>query len=39
MRSLLGDGKLKVLDGRTSLEEVSRITQVEGVIDVDEEAA
>ncbi len=39
MRPLLGDGKLKVLDGRTSLEEVARITQVEGVIDVDEEAA
>jgi type IV pilus assembly protein PilB len=42
MRSLLGDGKLKILDGRTTLEEISRITQVEGLIDdsdVEDEAA
>ncbi len=43
MRNLLGDGKLKILDGATTMEEISRITQVEGVVDVDsdddEEAA
>ncbi len=41
MRNLLGDGKLKILDGQTTLEEIARITQVEGVIDdgVGEEAA
>ncbi len=32
MRNLLGDGRLKILDGKTSPEEVSRITQAEGVI-------
>ncbi|MEL6312099.1 MAG: type II/IV secretion system protein, partial [Pseudomonadota bacterium] len=37
MRDLLGDGKLKALDGNTTLEEVSRITQVEGVVDGTEE--
>jgi type IV pilus assembly protein PilB len=38
MRDLLGDAKLKVLEGKTTLEEISRITQVEGVVDtVDEE--
>ena len=31
MRNLLGDGKLKILDGETTLEEISRITQVAGV--------
>jgi len=33
MRNLLGDGRLKILDGLTTLEEVGRITQVEGLID------
>ena len=37
MRNLLGDGRLKVLDGETTLEEVARIAQVEGLVDVDEE--
>ncbi len=37
MRPLLGDGKLKVLDGRTTLEEIARIAQVEGVVDVEED--
>ena len=37
MRPLLGDGKLKVLDGKTTLDEIARIAQVEGVVDVDEE--
>ncbi|MAE65483.1 MAG: pilus assembly protein PilB [Phycisphaeraceae bacterium] len=36
MRNLLGDGKLKVLDGVTTLDEVSKIAQVEGLVDVDE---
>lgn len=33
MRNLLGDGRLKVLDGETTLDELSRITQVEGLIE------
>ncbi|MCX5661225.1 MAG: ATPase, T2SS/T4P/T4SS family [Planctomycetota bacterium] len=37
MRSLLGDGKLKILDGQTTPEEISRIAQVEGVVDLDED--
>ena len=37
MRNLLEDGKLKMLDGRTTLDEVARIAQVEGVVDVDDE--
>jgi type IV pilus assembly protein PilB len=35
MRNLLGDGKLKILDGFTTLDEISRIAQVEGVVDVE----
>ena len=35
MRNLLGDGKLKILDGFTTLDEISRIAQVEGVVDLD----
>jgi type II secretory ATPase GspE/PulE/Tfp pilus assembly ATPase PilB-like protein len=31
MRSLLGDGKTKVLNGTTTLEEVARVAQVEGL--------
>ncbi len=37
MRPLLGDGKLKILDGRTTLEEIARIAQVEGVVDIDDD--
>ncbi|MFA9477618.1 GspE/PulE family protein [Phycisphaerales bacterium AB-hyl4] len=33
MRNLVGDGRLKVLDGKTTLEEISRITQVEGIVE------
>lgn len=33
MRTLLGDGRLKVLDGRTSIEEIARLAQVEGIVD------
>jgi type IV pilus assembly protein PilB len=36
MRTLLGDGRLKILEGLTTPDEVSRVTQVEGLI---EEAA
>ncbi len=32
MRNLLGDGRLKILDGKTTPDEVARITQAEGVI-------
>jgi type IV pilus assembly protein PilB len=41
MRNLLGDGRLKILDGRTTPDEVARITQAEGVIieEQEEEAA
>lgn len=39
MRNLLGDGKLKVLEGKTTLEEVARLTQVEGTVDIEEEDA
>ena len=37
MRDLLGDGRLKVLEGVTTLQEVSRLAQVEGIIDAEEE--
>ena len=37
MRDLLGDGKLKVLEGKTTLSEISRIAQVEGVVEAMEE--
>ena len=39
MRNLLGDGRLKILDGFTTPEEISRIAQVEGVVDMSEEEA
>lgn len=38
MRNLLGDGKLKILDGKTTLSEIARIAQVEGVVEEQEEA-
>ena len=37
MRTLLGDGKLKILDGFTTPEEISRIAQVEGLVDFAED--
>jgi len=37
MRNLLADGKQKVLGGITTLDEVSRITQVEGLVEAEEE--
>ena len=33
MRDLLGDGKIKILNGTTTPEELLRITQAEGVLD------
>ncbi|MCE9591894.1 MAG: Flp pilus assembly complex ATPase component TadA [Planctomycetes bacterium] len=33
MRNLLGDGRLKILDGFTTPDEIASITQVEGVVD------
>lgn len=40
MRNLVGDGRMKVLDGQTTLEELARITQVEGLVEMvgDEES-
>ena len=35
MRNLLGDGRLKILRGITSMSEIAKITQVEGVVDVE----
>jgi len=37
MRNLLGDGRLKILDGQTTPDEISRITQIEGVVEGTEE--
>ena len=37
MRNLLGDGKLKILDGKTTLSEIAKIAQVEGVVDEQED--
>ena len=37
MRNLLGDGKLKVLEGKTTLEEIAKIAQVEGIVEDEEE--
>ena len=38
MRNLLGDGKLKILAGATTLEEVARITQAEGLVGAEAES-
>jgi len=37
MRTLLGDGRLKILAGRTTLDEVARLTQVQGLVETEEE--
>ena len=37
MRNLLGDGKLKILEGKTTLAEIAKIAQVEGVVEVMED--
>ena len=33
MRNLLGDGKRKILEGKTTMDEVAKIAQVEGIVD------
>jgi len=33
MRNLLGDGKLKILEGKTTLSEIARIAQIEGIVE------
>jgi hypothetical protein len=33
MRGLLGDGRIKILNGTTTLEEVARVAQVAGIVD------
>ena len=37
MRNLVSDGRMKILKGLTTPEEISRVAQVEGVVDVEEE--
>ncbi|NBC11700.1 MAG: type II/IV secretion system protein [Planctomycetes bacterium] len=37
MRNLLGDGRLKILEGKTTLEEVARIAQVEGLLEMEDD--
>lgn len=37
MRNLLGDGRLKALEGKTTIEEIARIAQVEGLIELDDD--
>ncbi len=37
MRDLLGDGRMKILNGVTAMSEVARIAQVEGLVDVADE--
>ncbi|MBL4700961.1 MAG: Flp pilus assembly complex ATPase component TadA [Phycisphaeraceae bacterium] len=39
MRNLLGDGKLRILAGKTSASELVKIAQAEGVIEVDDDEA
>ncbi|GAB4197956.1 MAG: ATPase, T2SS/T4P/T4SS family [Phycisphaeraceae bacterium] len=36
MRNLIGDGRLKILEGKTTLEEVARVAQVGGTVEADE---
>ncbi len=38
MRSLLEDGKIKILKGTTTAEEILRVTQAEGIVQVEETA-
>jgi hypothetical protein len=37
MRTLLGDGKLKILRGMTTPEEIARVAQAEGIAGEEEE--
>ena len=36
MRNLIGDGRLKILEGKTTLDEIARVAQVGGVVDIDD---
>jgi type IV pilus assembly protein PilB len=38
MRNLLGDGKRKIMEGKTTLDEIARVTQVEGLVEAGDEA-
>ncbi len=35
MRNLLGDGRLKILEGKTTLDEIARMTQIGGTVDTE----
>jgi len=37
MRNLLGDGRLKVLDGKTTMSEIAKIAQAEGIVNLEDE--
>ncbi len=37
MRNLIGDGRLKILEGKTTLDEIARVAQVGGTVDIDED--
>jgi type IV pilus assembly protein PilB len=38
MRNLIGDGRLKILEGKTTLDEIARVAQVGGTVEVDDDA-
>ena len=38
MRNLLGDGRLKIISGMTTMEEIARVAQVEGLISDEDDA-
>ncbi|MEZ6193927.1 MAG: ATPase, T2SS/T4P/T4SS family [Phycisphaerales bacterium] len=37
MRNLIGDGRLKILEGKTTLSEIARVAQVGGTVDIDDD--
>ncbi len=37
MRNLIGDGRLKILEGKTTLNEIARVAQVGGTVEVDDD--
>jgi type IV pilus assembly protein PilB len=37
MRNLIGDGRLKILEGKTTLNEIARVAQVGGTVDIDDD--
>ncbi len=36
MRNLIGDGRLKILEGKTTVDEIARVAQVGGTVDIDD---